>query len=108
MKKKISNKNEFENFTSTGEGAISIQLIVTTSDFSTQELVEEVCLRDLDDMQKSELLASMEISTELIDSFGEYNGETNKMSLSDQMKLEYLMKVFSKYTLQEIESKLPE
>lgn len=99
--------NEFSSFTSDGEGVVKITLEVMTDHFTTDELVIELCSRNIDPVQQIDLLNAMEVSTELNDYFEEFNGSIDKMSMKDHLKFEHLMQIFSKYSLEEIESKLP-
>lgn len=100
--------NEFSSFTSDGEGVVKIILEVTPAHFGEDELVKELCLRgNIDESNKIDLLQTMEVSTELNDYFEEFNGSIDKMSMKDHLKFEHLMQIFSKYSLEEIELKLP-
>lgn len=100
--------NKFSSFESNKEGVVEIKLEINLNSFSEDELVNELCLRgDIDEVNKSNLLEAMEVSTDLNDKFEEYNGNISKMSMLDQSKFDYLMQIFSKYSLEEIESKLP-
>lgn len=99
--------NEFSSFTSNGEGVIEIKLEVTPAHFDTSELAEELVTRSNIDLYETELLQALEVSTDLNDKFEEFNSSINKMSMKDHLKFEHLMQIFSKYSLEEIEFKLP-
>lgn len=103
-----NDKNEFTSFTSTGEGLVAITLEVNLNSFSEDELVKELCLRgDINDLNKIDLLETMEISTELTDIYEENNGKLKNISVMDMAKFQHLMEVFSRYSLNDVQERLP-
>jgi len=83
-------------------GYIQLYVEVDLSNIDDGELVDELTDRKLSDKYVKEIL----------DTFGvqlrpEVSSNSRTSTLADKMKYEYLMKIYDKYSLNEIEDKFP-
>ena len=83
-------------------GYVQLYVEVDLSDIDDRDLVDELTDRTLSD----------KLVKEILDTFGvqlhpEVNSNSRTSTLADKMKYEYLMKIFDKYSLTEIEDRFP-